>query len=1583
MSLPGSMAYLVAQLRKGEQKGPFIGPKGGRWADAAHTIPYHSREGQEHRQTSLLGASDEGHHRTAPLRHVGVEEVHRHLKRSGHQLGRHATREERGSSGVHATQHSPTQVEVKHVESYHRDHTGGHRHEGSEDRSKVEAVERGKHQQVVGRLKAAGYHVHTDSAGRTLVGRRGDAPHSARPYKTRKSDPRQGSLFGGEAPQEEQLGLFKAQGPFIGPRGGKWADVEHTIPWHEDVGHVQIEKDAHEAVRADAVQAAHRAVAAGADPETVRYMNAGAEGILFRDKTGKVFKVGRQHGKPSILGRGVIKNKLKSEAEAGKILGDHGLGPRVHHYSHAHDVIVRDHAEGQTGAWSDSGTLRDTHERVTKLLDKHGFTRPEFKEDSYIVEGGKHQLVDVGFVHPKGARLAAKLKEMDISESTPDQFGVQMDINDAFEDGHLSRKEATGLLNRLGSEQKKHGLDILESKANRLGKGLFRAMLVKAVKGQQKTAHKYIRRVPKPGGGWRYYYAESAAARSATEGEEVRLGDKKAKVHKVHEHGLTIEHEGKVKEVSHAEWTQMLHEHYGSRFYEWAEKRARQYAGAVLKHVPAELFGELKGDTDAERFADLKERLPAVHEKLMAAFSRAGVTADDARRAVSWTLTRKGWSEGARQTLLGSMLDRETAWTVRHYRRISNAAENLAHADGAEGVDTKHVAAAIHLPRTVASMNRVINRATAEMHHLRGILKLKLTPGPEKAEQKALALDLETSADALAKVRAAHMIGQLSALAKAYPGLRNDPAVQQLQVFLGGLQSVAPRAEPTTTGAETTLYVTGDYGKPTPMAAEWALVDAGDLIASHDPVTFDQNPKHNVGNERAYHRDKAEQAKVRENAEDLKPELLINTNPDAVNGAPVVDESGVVLGGNSRTMTMQLVYRQGGATAAGLKDYLSRSARQFGLKPGDVDAMSQPILVRQVKPRDDEHKKLLVRQLNESFTQAMDPRTMAVAQARRVDERTMAEIATSLGPNQTLAAFLSSGASAGFIASLRRSGVITNQNQNAYISQGGHNQGKLNENGRALVENVLVGKMVGDADLLSDLPQSLVGSLARSVPHMIQAESSGKKYAVRDQLALALDAYNEIRHTLGGGAWPKKKAEAVRLLDQWKRLAESRERGGKLVQAKHPALGDAMATSILNTLVHFPGPQQMAAQFKKYAESAAGESGGSEEQMGLGVFEEKPADRVFREAYERTEKDLGEAEAQEEEEGAAPAPTAPTEATPEPEPAPAPAPEAEAPGAGEAAPAEEPPAAAEKEAAAPVGWEGWKEDHPDHKEAMNYHQEQDGPEHAAAAAAHKRAMKVRGYHRKSAWEASKKALGSAEPPEAAPAGLSEKRLGHLKQRAVDAGSREAFAKSDLKGTGAKNTAHVVAEIVKNSRGRVNRAALTAALSKSGDHHYLHSIDLESVDAHTHGEVEASGKEDLTKPIVVDHEGKILDGRHRVMLARKRGLAELPAYLPASLLYEKLGAAPAAPATDHAKLAEDHEATAEQLPETYTGHAWTSTKERAQDAHAAAAKAHKKAHASPTPENKEAAEKASKQADEAVKRAEREEEEAAAQQGGLF
>lgn len=220
-----------------------------------------------------------------------------------------------------------------------------------------------------------------------------------------------------------------------------------------------------------------RAVAAGADAGSIRYFSAGGEGVLFRDKTGRVFKVGRLHGVRNGFNDGDILNPLQSEAEAGAALAEHGLAPRVHRYDKDHDVIVRDHVEGRHGSWADASKLWDHHQgQIAKTLREAGFTRPEFKEDSYIFGAdGSPKIVDVGFTTPMGKRLAAKLRSMEITPSSPRQFDIQMEVNDAVEDGALTYPEARDMIMRLKPEMQQHGMSILNDRAKRLGIPKYRA----------------------------------------------------------------------------------------------------------------------------------------------------------------------------------------------------------------------------------------------------------------------------------------------------------------------------------------------------------------------------------------------------------------------------------------------------------------------------------------------------------------------------------------------------------------------------------------------------------------------------------------------------------------------------------------------------------------------------------------------------------------------------------------------------------------------------------------------------------------------------------------------------------------------------------------------------------------------------------------------------------------------------------------------------------------------------------------------------------------------------------------------------
>jgi hypothetical protein len=563
--------------------------------------------------------------------------------------------------------------------------------------------------------------------------------------------------------------------------------------------------------------------------------------------------------------------------------------------------------------------------------------------------------------------------------------------------------------------------------------GEFMGERLYAAQGLAKGAgHKYIRRVPKPGGGYRYYYAQAAAARTATKGESVRVGDKVVEIGEVTPEGVEVD--GKV--MSHADWLNTLSSHY-ARLEADTLRRSVLYDRAVSRALRP---GGMAGASPAK-----------VAEALSGAMTRTGMTAESAARAVEWVVQRNGWEDSAKGALLGEMTVGDRAkWVQQNYRKVAAEAESKG-----GKVQGKQVAEAVQ----------------------------KLAP-------------------AVAKVERPHAEMLAEALASAFPGKSFDDVVGMIRKAQAA--ESAAKAPPKVDGDQTSVYLPGKDGRPEKMEARYKLVEAGDLIASHDPESFSPRNDYPKGlQERAYHRDKAEQAKVRRNAASLIPEYVANTNPDAVNGAPLIDDKGVVLGGNSRTMSMQLAYKDG--NGAGLKSFLGKNAQQFGLDAKDVAAMKSPVLVRVVdtKGRD---PKLLVRQMNEGMTQDMDPRVMQVAMGRKLDEDAIGKLASDMDSDQTLSDFLDSPKAEPFIQDLRRVGIIDARNQSRYMRNG-----KFNADGKQLVERVLVGKVVGDPDLLSDTSPSVVTALAQAVPYMVQAEAHGKGYNLRDDLREALDGVSEAK----------------------------------------------------------------------------------------------------------------------------------------------------------------------------------------------------------------------------------------------------------------------------------------------------------------------------------------------------------------------------------------------------------------------------------------------------------------------------------------
>jgi len=79
--------------------------------------------------------------------------------------------------------------------------------------------------------------------------------------------------------------------------------------------------------------------------------------------------------------------------------------------------------------------------------------------------------------------------------------------------------------------------------------------------------------------------------------------------------------------------------------------------------------------------------------------------------------------------------------------------------------------------------------------------------------------------------------------------------------------------------------------------------------------------------------------------------------------------------------------------------------------------------------------------------------------------------------------------------------------------------------------------------------------------------------------------------------------------------------------------------------------------------------------------------------------------------------------------------------------------------------------------------------------------------------------------------------------------------------------------------------LQRQLSSTGYWHYQHKVNVGDVKVGLEVEASTDPKALLT-PVVVDHEGRIVDGGDRVLLAREKGIKEIPAYVPAHYLYSE-------------------------------------------------------------------------------------------------
>ena len=269
------------------------------------------------------------------------------------------------------------------------------------------------------------------------------------------------------------------------------------------------------------------------------------------------------------------------------------------------------------------------------------------------------------------------------------------------------------------------------------------------------------------------------------------------------------------------------------------------------------------------------------------------------------------------------------------------------------------------------------------------------------------------------------------------------------------------------------------------LQVQYAIVNAGDLIPSHDAREgFRKNPAGDI-NERPYD-DPVEGKPMRETVQAIaqapKPSLLTTDTPSPIDGPPIVTERGVVLGGNARTMGVQLAYHRGGPQAETLRTAMLEAARRFGIENPESVGGQTPMLVRVVAPGEEGAPGELSRILNEGLTTAKGATTEAVSRGSKVTPEVAREIGGLLGEG-TLRDALNEPAKARDIArALITAGAMTQRDLDALFDP---NRGIPTTAGKQVIEDALLGSVVTDVRVLSETPPSARNALLRALPSLV------------------------------------------------------------------------------------------------------------------------------------------------------------------------------------------------------------------------------------------------------------------------------------------------------------------------------------------------------------------------------------------------------------------------------------------------------------------------------------------------------------------
>lgn len=263
----------------------------------------------------------------------------------------------------------------------------------------------------------------------------------------------------------------------------------------------------------------------------------------------------------------------------------------------------------------------------------------------------------------------------------------------------------------------------------------------------------------------------------------------------------------------------------------------------------------------------------------------------------------------------------------------------------------------------------------------------------------------------------------------------------------------------------------------------YKILPISKIHTSHNPLNnFCANPNYAYENERLYHREQASRDKVIDLASHLDPAFLLES-PSCVDGAPVIDRNGNVLGGNGRAMAISFAYEYLRASfGLPYKEAIKAYAEEnfIDVPRGDV------ILVRELVDDISEGEgQALISCLNLAFTHARDQKADARSRGLRLTKGTLQALAYQMQGYDTLRELMSAKESRGLVKMLIADGVIGDHEKNQYIDC----DDMLNPAGKTILEASLRSRIFPDYESLNRLNSVELAKLDAAIPAIVQCEN--------------------------------------------------------------------------------------------------------------------------------------------------------------------------------------------------------------------------------------------------------------------------------------------------------------------------------------------------------------------------------------------------------------------------------------------------------------------------------------------------------------